>query len=127
MLYLSNHIVQYPLLKSRLLRFTWIPGLLISIPLFLIYPALGIHFVYGIGLGYLYLLSLFMSTEAPKRRLAGVLSVTRMAAFSFFIAFMGQFKPLETCVVFCGFLSYKLVLVLETVRFTVGIKLNRGK
>lgn len=125
--YLPKRIVNYPELKSHVIRATWVVGGIGSVGLALFNPAMAILFAAGAMLGYGYLLSLFLTAEAPQRRMAGLFSIVRIGIASVLIALLGQFKPLETGVVFCGFLSYKVVLVLEFIRFSIGIQRNSGK
>ena len=127
MIDLPKFIVAYPELKSSLNRHIWIWNGIVALLLFALHRAYVLPYLLGAMVGYGYLLSLFLSAEYPQRRLTIVLSVLRMAVAGFLIVAMGQFRIFETGVVFCGFLSYKIVLILEIVRYSVGMKLNSGK
>ncbi len=127
MFYIPENIVDYKALKGRLIKHLIILDIIAVIALWMMHPAFLPRYVMGAILGLGYLFSLFFSTEFPERRLAIGLSIVRMSTVSFLIVMLGEFKLLETCVVFCGFLSYKLVLVLEFVRYSIGIKFNSGK
>lgn len=127
MLYLPKNAVDYPTFKTRLVRNLLIWALFSTLAVFLFYPAWVSHYVLGVGLGFGYLWSLFRTVEYPQKKLSQVFSMVRILCVSFLIVWGGQFKLLDTCIVFCGFLSYKVVLVLEYVRYSVGIKFYRGK
>lgn len=127
MLHIVKKPVDYADLKFRLLNTTWMVGAVGAVIVLFTLPKMVMPFIMGVIVGYGYLFSLFMSAEVPQRKLSIALSIIRMATVSFLIAWLGGFGLLNTCVVFCGFLSYKVVLVLESVRHSVGITLNRGK
>ncbi len=122
MLKLSQKAVQYPELKTRLIRNTLIWSALVTGILLIVYPKVVRPYVLGALLGYAYLFSLFLSVESPKRVFTIIISMIRMAIVSFLIVWIGQFRLLEIGVAFCGFLSYKIVLVLEFIRYSVEIK-----
>jgi hypothetical protein len=126
MFYIPRDGVDYPNLKSRLYRYTPIFSSAVTLTLFCVSQKWALAFLYGSILGLGYLWSLFLSTEAPKRKLTTVITVLRMVTVSFLIVWLGHFELHETCIVFLGFLSYKVVLVLEYVRYSVGMKLSRG-
>jgi hypothetical protein len=126
MFFIRQAIVKYPDLKAKLLRKTWLVAVLLAAPFVFLNHHQAFLVITGGMLAYAYMLSMFFATEFPQRRLAIGLSIIRMATVSFLIVWTGQFKLLDTCVVFLGFLSYKIVLVLEFIRYSVGIKLHRG-
>lgn len=124
---LPKFIVDYPELKRHMRRDIWVLNALGALVMLLVKPEFTLFYLGGTIIGYAYLWSLFLSTECPERKLAVFLSVTRMFFAAFLVVAMGQFRLWETGVVFCGFLSYKLILILEIVRFSVGKELNSGK
>lgn len=125
--HLAQRAVQYEALKARLFKNTGIISVLMGLILVFTMPQQLLFLWAGTLMAYGYLFALSFQAEFPQRRLAVALSIIRMATVSFLIVWVGQFKLLETCIVFCGFLSYKIVLVLEFVRHSVGIQFHRGK
>jgi hypothetical protein len=87
----------------------------------------GILFFMGLSIGFGYILSLFLTVESGQRKFTQVLSIFRMLIVSFLIVWVGHFKLLETSIVICGFLSYKVVLSLEFIDSLIGSKEHRGK
>lgn len=126
-LYCPNQVIPFPEFKAALIRHTWIWSVLATLIVAIAFPTLLRPFVIGVVTGYLYLKSLIFTTEHPQKRWAFVISMVRMVFVSFLIVNVGQFKLLDTCVVFLGFLSYKVVLIVELLRRSVGFKRSSGK
>lgn len=118
---------EFPQFKMGLIRKTILFSVAVTLLLLIFYPAYAIYYSLGTAVAFGYLFSLFLSVEAPKRRLTIVLSIIRMALVGFLLVWLGQFRLLETTVVFSGFLSYKCVLVAQIIWYSVGTKLKSGK
>lgn len=124
---LTMTVPEYPQFKMALVRNMVIVCAVITLLLLVFYPTYAIYYSLGSTVAFCYLFSLFLSVEAPKRRLTIILSIIRMALVGFLLVWLGQFRLLETTVVFSGFLSYKCVLVAQIVWYSVGTKLKSGK
>ncbi len=70
----------------------------------------------GICVGIFFMGSLMFSAEHPKGREQVVFSLTRMVLLAYIIVMLGDFRLQETGIVICGFLSYKVGLVIEYVK-----------
>jgi hypothetical protein len=114
----------YLLFKSKLSKTMWIYNLLVTLLVLCLWPHAVLPYIKGALLGYVYLFSLFVSAEWPSKGMAIALFFIRMLTVSFLIVWFGQFTLYDTCVL--GFLSYKIVLTLEFVRYSVGINQNSG-
>lgn len=69
----------------------------------------------GILLGFGFLVTLMGNAHLPLGKFQIVFSLTRMLLFAYLIVYAGQFNVSEIGVVFCGFLSYKMVLLMDIV------------
>ncbi len=74
-------------------------------------PAIG-----GVLIGVFFLWSLMYTADHPRGRLQIVFSLTRMLLLAYLIVKLGHLRVLDTTVVICGFLSYKVGLVMEYAR-----------
>lgn len=71
------------------------------------------YLIYGMVFGLFYLWSLGWNARHPKGNFQFVFSLTRMMLLAYGIVCAAKFRILETGVVICGFLSYKIVLLVE--------------
>ncbi len=117
----------YPELKQTLLLGTAVLGILLGILLWVISPEWVLPFLKGVLLGLGYLYTLCLTVETPKRGFTIFISITRAALFGFLIVYFGQFRLWETGVVFCGFLSYKIMVIWAVIRASIGIRSHRGQ
>ncbi len=125
--YFTKRIFQFSKLKNRLYVGMLILNLWLGSLIAIKWPEYLEPYLWGALLSYGYIFSLARMIELPKSKLAIALSVIRMVSVSFLIVFAGEFKLLDTCVVFCGFLSYKIVLFVEVIRQNIGITFKSGK
>ncbi len=119
--------IEYSLFKEKLLKRTLLVGILASgiIAIFSLEDAFLL--IKGALIGLAYIFSLFMYVETPHKTLAVMLSIVRMLIVSFLIVWIGHFRLWDISIVFCGFLSYKGVLIFEMVRSVLGIPHSRVK
>lgn len=127
MLFIPKQALDYKTLRGRATRNTLIVAAAWTLLWLVIRPEWGVLAGLGGVMSYCYLLSLFLTTEAPNRKLTIVVSTLRTVTVSFLIVFAGQFRLLDMCLVFSGFLSYKVVLIVEYIRHSIGFRPNRGK
>lgn len=111
----SLPVLSYPDLKRRLWRYQIVTAFVMG-GFFLWYQAALLPWlVGGVVLGSFFLGSLMFSAEYPRNHVQFVFSLFRMVLLAYLIVCIGNFKFLETAVVICGFLSYKVGIVIETV------------
>jgi hypothetical protein len=100
-------------LKGRLLLRTLVVNFVSVLVLSVTQTAGLVYYMAGATLGLLFLITLFFSVEHPRGKAQTVMSIGRMIGMAYIIVALGNFNIWQTFIVICGFLSYKLVLVLE--------------
>ncbi len=109
-----------PIDFTALKRVLWIRMAVISslflISIMLYDPYFIKYAVSGIFVGIFFLGSLMFSADHPRGRVQVVFSLTRMVLLAYIIVMLGDFRLQETGIVICGFLSYKVGLLIEYVK-----------
>ncbi|MBY0403588.1 MAG: hypothetical protein K2X66_06785 [Cyanobacteria bacterium] len=100
---------QYP----RIWFLTAVVWLFMGVGVAIFSPDNLISILKGLVLGTFYQFFLMKNALVPLGKFQIVFSLTRMVLFAYLIVYIANFNFLETGVVICGFLSYKLVLMGE--------------
>ncbi len=119
-----------PIDFKALKRVLWIRMVIVS-SLFLVgitfyQPHFFKYALAGICVGIFFLGSLMYSADHPRGRVQVVFSLTRMVLLAYIIVMLGDFRLQETGIVICGFLSYKVGLLIEYVKQAVKLSNYRA-
>ena len=124
---LPQLLIPYSQFKPDFIRHLVVISTVLTLAVTCFKPAWGVYFGAGAGLGILFNLSMFLTVEAPKRSWVLALTAGRVVTVGFLIVLLGRFGLSNILIVISGFLSYKIVLIIQFIRYSVGLSPSRGK